>query len=102
MNRNRIYLVLALLFLLLGAIFTRIAFDVGLPPSTPKFIGLKHMSCTGGNSPMQYCEEDVPLQLLFHLTWWLPVGAALLAASTVFFIAFFVTLRRSERQQPHD
>ena len=102
MSRNRLYLVLALLFLLLGAIFTRIAFDVGLPSPTPKFISLKHMSCTEGNSPIQSCEEDVPIQLLFHLTWWLPVGVALLAVSAIFFTAFFVTLGRSTGPQPHD
>ncbi len=100
MSRNRLYLVLALLFLLLGAIFTHIAFNAGLPP--PKYISLKHMSCTSGNSPIQSCEEDVPIQLLFHLTWWLPVGAAFLAASAVFFIIFFVTLKGSTRPQPHD
>jgi len=100
MSRNRLYLVLALLFLLLGAIFTHIAFNLGLPP--PKFIDIKHMSCTRGNSPIQYCEEDVPLRLVFHLTWWLPTGVALLAVSAVFFTAFFVTLRRSTRPQPHD
>ncbi len=100
MSRNRLYLVLALLFLLLGAIFTNIGFHAGLPP--PKFIDLKHMSCTRGNSSIQYCEEDVPIQLLFHLTWWLPTGLAFLAASAVFFIIFFVTLRRNTRPQPHD
>ncbi len=98
MSRNRLYLVLALLFLLLGAIFTNVGFHAGLhlPPINPK-----EMSCTGGNSSIQYCEVDIS-SIPFTLTWWLPTGAALLAASTVFFIAFFVTLRGSMRPQPHD